>query len=80
MPEDKHLQYRDLRRLLSRFGVYEVKSRGKGSHRLFVHENINGRKISYPIKCHHEGEEIHSFITRKIRRAFNIPYEQFYSK
>ncbi len=41
MPEDKHLKYRELRQLLVTFGVYELSHRGKGSHRLLVHDNIN---------------------------------------
>lgn len=55
MPEDKHLKYRELRKLVSRHSVFEIKHRGKGSHRLFVCDNIEGRKVSYPVKCHNEG-------------------------
>lgn len=80
MPEDKHLKYRQLRKLLSRHNVYEVKHRGKGSHRLFVCDNVEGVKISYPVKCHNEGQEISSFIIRIIRETFKIPAETFYKK
>lgn len=80
MPEDKPLKYRVLRQLLSRHDVYEVKYRGKGSHRLLVCDNVEGRKISYPVKCHSEGQEIHSYIIRRIRETFKIPIEEFYKK
>ena len=80
MPDDKHLKYRQLRKLLSRHNVYEVKHRGKGSHRLFVCDNVEGSKISYPVKCHNEGQEIPAFIIRIIRETFRIPAEEFYKK
>lgn len=78
MLEDKPLKYRELRRALSRFGVREIKHRGKGSHRLFVHPNIKGLKISYPVKCHSEGQEIASYVVRRIRQTFDISLEDFY--
>lgn len=80
MPEDKHLKYRELRKFLSRHNVYEVKHRAKGSHRLFVCDNVEGIKVSYPVKCHSEGEEVHSYIVRRIREVFKIPIEGFYKK
>lgn len=80
MLEDKSLKYRELRRFLSRHSVYEVKHRGKGSHRLFVRDNVDGRKISYPVKCHNEGQEIHSYIVRRVREIFKIPIEGFYKR
>jgi len=80
MPEDKPLKYRELRRLLVKHNVYEVKRRGKGSHRLFVCDNVEGRKVSYPVKCHSEGQEVHSYIVRRIRETFKIPNEEFYKK
>ena len=80
MLEDKHLKYRELRRLLNKHNIYEIKHRGKGSHRLFVCDNVDGRKISYPVKCHNEGQEIHAYIVRRIRQTFRIPSEEFYRK
>lgn len=80
MLEDKTLKYRQLRKLLSRHNVYEVKHRGKGSHRLFVCDSVDSRKISYPVKCHNEGQDVHFYIVRRIRETFKIPTESFYSK
>ncbi len=80
MLRDKNLKYSKLRSLLSRHRVYEVKHRGKGSHRLFVWDNVDGRKISYPVACHHEGVEISAYIVRRVRETFQIPVEQFYEK
>ncbi len=79
MFEDKHLKYRELRRLLARHNIFEIKYRGKGSHRLFV-GTVEGRKISYPVKCHSEGQEINSYIVRRIRDTFKISIEEFYKK
>lgn len=79
MLEDKHLKYRELRKLLSKHNIYEVKHRGKGSHRLFIGV-VEARKISYPVACHSEGQEIRSYIVRRIRETFKIPIEDFYKK
>ncbi|HLD69819.1 MAG TPA: type II toxin-antitoxin system HicA family toxin [Candidatus Omnitrophota bacterium] len=76
--QDKTLKYRDLRRLLSSHGVYEVKRRGKGSHRLFICDNVNGQKVSCPVACHNESHEVNSYIVRRIREKFNIAVESFY--
>jgi hypothetical protein len=35
MTTKKPLKYRTLRRILSEFGIIEIKRRGKGSHRMF---------------------------------------------
>ena len=78
MRRDKNLKFAKLRSLLSRHHVYEVKHRGKGSHRLFICDNVNGRKISYPVACHNEGVEISAYIVRRIRETFQIPVEEFY--
>jgi len=78
MLKDKSLKYRDLLKLLIRHGVYEVKHRGKGSHRLFVCDDVQGRKISYPVACHNENYQINSYIVRRIRETFNISFEMFY--
>lgn len=79
MLEDKPLKYRELRKLLSKHNICEIKHRGKGSHRLFV-GTVEGHKISYPVKCHSEGQEIHPYNVRRIRDAFKIPVEEFYRK
>ena len=80
MPEDRNLSYRKLRNLLNKHNVYEVVHRGKGSHRLFVCDDVDGRKISYPVACHNEGVEINAYIVRRIREVFKIPLEEFYKK
>jgi hypothetical protein len=49
---DKPTKYRDLLRLVSRYGVYEDLKRGKGSERLWVRELPDGGKRSIPVTCH----------------------------
>jgi hypothetical protein len=59
--------------------------RGKGSHRMFV-GYVDGRRVSYPTKCHDEGDEKPIPVIDAIRRAFHltdeygVSDEDFYSK
>lgn len=71
---DRHLKYRDLRRALARFGVREDKSRGKGSHRMFVGV-VSGVLRKFPTKCHSEGDDKPAAVVRACRRAFNLTPE-----
>jgi hypothetical protein len=70
----KPLKYRDLRRRLKEFGVVENKVRGRGSERMFL-GIVGGRKVSYPTKCHHEGDEKPVPVIEAIRRAFHLTEE-----
>jgi hypothetical protein len=81
----KPLKYRDLRRRLKKYGIEEDKMRGKGSERMFV-GYVNGRRTTYPTKCHNEGDEKPSPVIEAIRRAFGLTEQngisdkEFYSK
>lgn len=76
MLEDKVLKYRELKIILARYGITE--KTGKGSHRFFIHPNINGRRVKYTISVHSEGQDIRASIVRIVRRTFNISFEDFY--
>jgi hypothetical protein len=65
------LRYRDLRRILKRFGIAEDKSRGKGSERMFV-GLVDGRIVRYPTKCHNEGDMKPIPVINAIRRTFHL--------
>ena len=78
MPEDKVLKYRELKAILMRCGITE--KMGKGSHRFFIHSNINGRRVKHTMSVHNEGQDVKSSIVRIIRRTFNISYEEFYKQ
>ena len=54
-----------------RFEVYVRK--GKGSHRMLYHPDINGEPKSFPLKCHGEGTEISVGYIKGIIRRFNLP-------
>ncbi len=73
------VKYRDLIRALRghdrRFVVSE--RRGKGSHRMISHPDIDGRPKSYPIKCHSEGSELGRGTVRDILRRFKLPADLF---
>jgi len=47
MPK-RRLKLRDLRSILSRYGVVADDSRGKGSHTMYIRE-VDGKTYSYPI-------------------------------
>ena len=71
---EKPLKYRDLRAILSRFNIDEVKRRGKGSERMFVGV-VDGKIIRYPTKCHGEGNTKPMAVIKAIRRAFHLTKE-----
>ncbi len=79
----KPLKYRDLRRILKHFGVFEDKSRGKGSERMLV-GLVDGQIVRYPTKCHNEGQVKPVPVIQAIRRAFRlteadgVPDEEFF--
>jgi hypothetical protein len=70
----KPLKYRDLRRILKKRGIVENRVRGKGSERMFV-GFVEGRKVTYPTKCHNEGDEKPVPVINAIRRAFHLTEE-----
>ena len=68
---DRPIPYRQLRKILKRFGIEEDASRGKGSERMFVGV-VAGRVMRYPTKCHGEGETKPKAVIHAIRRAFHL--------
>lgn len=62
-----------LQRYDKRFEVFA--DRGKGSHRMIYHPDINGSPVSYPVRCHGEGDEIGKHYIKDIIRAFNLPVD-----
>lgn len=76
---DKPLSYRELRRILSRFGVREV-LHGRGSHRKFVGW-FGGVAITYPIPVHKESQVYPQSVIKSVRRALpesGTPDKEFY--
>jgi hypothetical protein len=67
----KPLKYRELRKRLKKRGIEENRVRGKGSERLFVGV-VDGRIVTYPTKCHNEGDEKPIPVIEAIRRAFHL--------
>lgn len=67
---DRALKYRDLRSLVAGFGIEEVPSRGKGSHRMFSGV-VEGRERRVLIPCHNEGAEVARQYVKAVRRRFN---------
>jgi hypothetical protein len=70
----KPLKYRDLRKILGRYGIQENPVRGKGSERMFVGV-VDGRIVRYPTKCHNEGDEKPIPVVEAIRRVFHLTEE-----
>ena len=81
---DKPIRYRDLLKIIGRYGVYEDKKRAKGSERLWVKEYPDGTKRSIPVTCHSENYVIGIGFVKAIRRRFSlteqegIPDKNFY--
>ncbi|MBA2409957.1 MAG: type II toxin-antitoxin system HicA family toxin [Gammaproteobacteria bacterium] len=71
----KPCTYRKLIKILkkhdSRFVIEE--KRGKGSERMILHPDIDGREAAYPVKCHGEGTELRTGTVDAILRRFNLP-------
>ncbi|MBI2946529.1 MAG: type II toxin-antitoxin system HicA family toxin [Verrucomicrobia bacterium] len=61
---------RILREYDSRFEV--LANRGKGSHRMIYHPEVNGRAVSMPI-TYHKGRDVGKGLLRAIIRRFNLP-------
>jgi hypothetical protein len=71
MGAKKPLKYRDLRKILKRYGVLEDKSRAKGSERMF-YGIVAGIIVRFPTKCHGEGDLKPIPVINAIRRAFRL--------
>jgi hypothetical protein len=80
----KPLKYRDRRKRLKQYSIAEDKLRGKGSERMFL-GYVDGRLVTYPTKCHNEGQEKPVPVIEAIRRHFHLTVEygisdkEFYS-
>ncbi|HVX86269.1 MAG TPA: hypothetical protein VH253_15910 [Phycisphaerae bacterium] len=66
---DVPLKLRELRRILTRFGIAEDPSRGKGSHTLF-HATIDGRAVSFPLPT--SRDDINAAYIRAVRKKFHL--------
>ena len=78
MPKKPRLKYREVRKILRKFGIQEQPSRGKGSHRVFFHPNFRGKPRFYPVKCHNPSQQLTIKTIEKIRKAFSLTEEEFY--
>jgi len=58
----------------SQFGFFS--NRGKGSHRMIYHPNINGQKRSFPM-TYHKRSDIGKGMLRAIIRRFELPNDIF---
>ena len=48
--------FKALKRHDDKFQIWD--NRGKGSHRVINHPDVNGQEVSYPIKCHKLGADV----------------------
>lgn len=63
------MKMKRLRQILSRYGVREDESRGKGSH-TFFQRTVDGVELGYPIPTH--GNEILDCYVKGVWRALRI--------
>jgi len=75
----KTFSFNELIKLLqkhdNRFEIYLDK--GKGSHRMLFHPDINGRSESYPLKFHGKKTEVRIGHLTAIIRRFDLPKKIF---
>lgn len=68
-------KYRDLVKVLKkydrRFEFHE--RRGKGSHRMIFHPDVDGSPQSFPVKHHGGNTELRKGVISAIIRRFNLP-------
>lgn len=65
-------------RLLKYDKRFEVNARrGKGSHRMLVHPNIDGQKQCFPLKFHGNSTQYPAGTLNAIIRRFNLPRDIF---
>jgi hypothetical protein len=65
------LKYRQLFRILKRYGVWEDRRRGRGSERMLCRE-VGGRVERSPIRCHNEGEDKPKGVVASVRRRLKL--------
>ena len=72
-------EYRDvvaaLKRHDSRFEIHE--RRGKGSHRMVVHPDVDGRMRHFPLPYHGPKTRIAGGMLRDVVRVFELPADVF---
>ncbi|HEY3762283.1 MAG TPA: type II toxin-antitoxin system HicA family toxin [Verrucomicrobiae bacterium] len=76
MPKPKRADdvFRILKEHDSQFQIFVNK--GKGSHRMIFHPNIDGERRSFPIP-YHKGKDLQKGYLRAMIRRFNLPNDIF---
>jgi predicted RNA binding protein YcfA (HicA-like mRNA interferase family) len=69
------------REVIERLRAYDRRfvvntSRGKGSHVMLEHPDINGHHASIPM-TNHKGKDVHVSVLKSIQRRFNLPSDIF---
>ena len=71
--------YREVVKILRdhdpRFEFHEA--RGKGSHRMIYHPDVDGQPASFPVKYHGKATELRRGVISAIVRRFNLPRDLF---
>lgn len=67
------VKYRDLVKILKKFGLYIDTSRGKGSERMIV--KGNPPQLTYPIPFRTENDDVKRCYIRAIRQKFKLTPE-----
>ncbi len=75
----KTSKYRELRKKLAKYDkrFEEHVNRGKGSHRVIFHPDIDGEVAHYPVKYHGENTELGKGYLKAFIRRFNLPDDFF---
>ena len=69
MPK-RSMRHDELINRLKKYGIVELKKRGKGSERMLYQAST---KRNYPIKCHGKSTEYSVAVLKNIMRKFDLP-------
>ena len=66
--------YRELIKIIKKFGVKEDKKRGKGSHRMLYQKSTDE---SFTIPYHGDNRPVSWYYINRMKERFNIPDDAF---
>ncbi len=73
------LKFREFIKILKKYDPrFEVLSdRGKGSHRMLYHPDVNGRAESFPVVYHGANKDLKPYVVKDVIERFRLPKNLF---
>ncbi|MCB9479440.1 MAG: type II toxin-antitoxin system HicA family toxin [Deltaproteobacteria bacterium] len=75
----KTYKLRELEKILKDYDpLFEIiERRGKGSHRMIYHPNIDGCSVSFPVVGHGKNNDMKPYVIPQIIKRFKLPKHLF---